>query len=467
MRILLVQHSEKNRETYPLGLGYVAAVLQKAGHTVAFSDLGLSDGEPATRLLQEAEAADAQALGFTVQTPQYNEFLDLMRKTKPQLPGMPIVIGGAHASVLSEEVLRDGAADITVIGEGEGIAPELFKTLEEDGDLRAVPGIAFLDDDGKFVQTPPSEQVADLDTIPFPPWDIFHPERYRGHIRGLRTANIMTSRGCPYNCTHCYRGPSGGRRYRKRSIENVLEEIRRLHLHHGIGSFRFVDDMFTVDMDRTREFCDALRAEKFQVFWNCQTRVASIDRDLLKKMKQAGCTCVSLGIESGSDHIREKLRKKTSEDQIKRALSHCHEVGMPSTAFFMIGTPWETPQTIEETISLAKKLRATRTAFFLATPFPGTELREEFSKMGWPVPSDYSDYRHYVEGKEFASRAADDSDEDPRNFFIAECRRAAKEVVLSQLSGVRYYPQLLREFSHKYSFGEFTAFAKRRLRLVA
>jgi len=466
MRILLVQHSRKNKEAYPLGLGYVAAVLGQAGHTVGFSDLGLSGGEPATKLLREAEAANAQALGFTVQTPQYNEFLDLMRKTKPQLPGIPIVIGGAHASVVPEEVLRDGAADIAVIAEGEMIAVDLFRELEKDGDLRAVPGIAFLDDDGEFVQTPPAGQVSDLDTIPFPPWDLLHPERYRGHIRGLIKANVMTSRGCPFNCVHCYRGPSGGRRYRKRSLENVLEEIRRLHLRHGIGSFRFVDDMFTVDMDRTREFCDALRAESFHVFWNCQTRVASVDLDLLKKMKQAGCTCVAFGIESGSDHIREKLRKKTTKEEIRRAFRYCHEVGMPSMASFMIGTPWETPQTIEETISLAKELRPTIPIFFLETPFPGTELREEFLKKGWNVPSDYSDYQHFVEGKNFSPGAADDPDGDPRSFFIAACRRAAKETFFSQLSDIRYYPRLLREFSHKYSFKELAVYARERLRLT-
>jgi len=467
MRILLVQHSRKNREAYPLGLGYVAAVLEQAGHTVAFSDLGLSGAEPATRLLREAAATDAQALGFTVQTPQYDEYLDLIGKTKPHLPGIPIVIGGAHPSVVPEEVLRDGAADVAVIAEGEKIAVDLFEALDEGGDLRAVPGVAFLDDGGEFVQTPPAGQVSDLDTIPFPAWDILHPERYRGHIRGLTKANVMASRGCPFNCVHCYRGPSGGRRYRKRSVENVLEEIRRLHTRHGIGSFRFVDDMFTVDMDRTREFCDALRAESFHVFWNCQTRVASVDLDLLKKMKRAGCTCVALGIESGSDYIREKLRKKTTKEEIRRAFRYCHEVGMPTMASFMIGTPWETPQTIEETISLAKELRPTIPIFFLATPFPGTELREEFLKKGWEVPSDHADYEHFVEGKNFAQRAADGPDGDPRSFFIAECRRAAKETFSSQLSDVRHYPQLLREFSQKYSFGEFATYVKQRRRLTA
>lgn len=465
MRILLVQHSRKNRESYPLGLGYVAAVLRQAGHNVEFSDLAFCDGEPATRLRQEVRAANAQAVGFTVQTPQYDEFLDLMTKAKKHLPGIPIVIGGAHPSVVPEEVLREGAADIVAIAEGEKVAVDLFKALDEEGDLGAVPGIAFLDDADKFVQTPPAGQVSDVDTIPFPPWEILRPERYRGHIRGFTKANVITSRGCPFNCVHCYRGPTGGRRYRKRSIGNVLEEIRQLHLNHGIGSIKFVDDIFTIDMDRAREFCSALQAEKFQVFWTCQTRVSSVDLDLLRRMSQAGCVCVEFGIESGSDHVRKKLRKKTSKDEIRRAFRYCHEVGMPSTAFFMIGTPWETPETIEETISLAKELRATMTLFFLATPFPGTELREEFLKKGWDVPSDHADYQHFVEGKKFARREAASPDEDPRSLFSAECRRATKEIVLSQLSDIPHYPQLLREFSRRYSFGEFSDLASRRLRL--
>lgn len=397
-------------------------------------------------------------------TSQYKEYLDLIKKVKPYLPETPIIIGGPHPSAVPEESLRDGAADIVAIAEGEKIAIDLFKTLDEEGDLKSVPGIAFLDKEGNFIKTSPIGQVSHLDTIPFPPWDVLHPERYRGRIRGRRKANIITSRGCPYSCVHCYRGPTSGPRYRKRSVENILEEIRILHTHYGIGSFRIVDDIFTLDMERARKFCDALSAENYRIFWNCMTRVASVDLDLLKRMKKAGCICVDFGIESGSDYIREKLRKKLSKDQARQVFNYCHEIGMPCMAFFMIGTPWETPQTIEETISFAKELRATITLFFLATPFPGTELREEFIKKGWPVPSDYDAYQHYIEGKRFVAKADSDTDGEIRNYFAAECRRATRETILSQLSNIHYYPQLVSELLRRHSLGELAIQSVQRVR---
>jgi radical SAM superfamily enzyme YgiQ (UPF0313 family) len=166
MRILLVQHSMENFEVYPLGLGYVAAVLRERGHTVKFLDLALETGDSVETLLAWVKDCQAQAIGLSAMTPQYNECLDLVTRSRSRLGGIPIIIGGPHPSALPEEVLRDGAADIVVISEGEEIAPELFHTLEVEGDLKSVPGIAFLDSEGNFVQTSPGQQVADLDTIP-------------------------------------------------------------------------------------------------------------------------------------------------------------------------------------------------------------------------------------------------------------------------------------------------------------
>lgn len=266
MRILLVQHSIENSGAYPLGLGYVAAVLKESGHTVAFLDLALESGDSVSTLLGCVKEYRAQAIGFTAMTPQYDECLNLVKKARPRLERIPIIIGGPHPSALPEEVLRDGAADVVVISEGEEIAPDLFHTLEEGGDLNSVLGISFLDSEGNFVQTSPGQQVADLDTIPYPAWDILKPQRYRGRLRGLRWATVLTSRGCPYRCVNCYRGPTGGPRYRKRSINNILQELNILNNEYGIRAFGFRDDIFTLDMDHSRELCDAIFAQKMRIF---------------------------------------------------------------------------------------------------------------------------------------------------------------------------------------------------------
>ena len=145
MRVLLVQHSIENSDGCPLGLGYVAAVLREEGHTVSFLDLSLENGDRSETLISFAKRHRVQTLGFSAMTPQYNECLDLVKKVRPHLGKTLIVIGGAHPSVLPEEVLRDGAADIVVISEGEEIVTDLFQTLEEGGNLKSVPGIAFFD----------------------------------------------------------------------------------------------------------------------------------------------------------------------------------------------------------------------------------------------------------------------------------------------------------------------------------
>jgi radical SAM superfamily enzyme YgiQ (UPF0313 family) len=452
MRILLVQHSIENSDGCPLGLGYVAAVLREKGHTVAFLDLSLENGDGANTLTDCAKRHRAQALGFTAMTPQYNECLDLVKKVRPRLDRIPIVMGGAHPSALPDEVLKDGAADIVVISEGEEIAPDLFRTLEEGGDLNSVPGIAFLDSDGNFVQTSPGSQVADLDTIPHPAWDLLQPQRYRGELRGLRRATILTSRGCPYRCVNCYRGPTSGLRYRKRSIHNILEELNLLYREHGIRAFAFRDDIFTLDMEHSRELCDALLAQKMKIFWTCGTRVDCVDRELLKRMKRAGCICVDFGVESGNDEILKKLRKRISKDQARQAFRYCHEVGMPTRAFFMIGTPWETRASVDETISFAKELRASKSTFFVATPYPGSELREAFIKAGWRVPDNYADYRHWI--GDFTAKRGEDPSTNPREFFMPECRRAAKETILSRLRDYRHYPELMRDYLRMHSIGE-------------
>jgi radical SAM superfamily enzyme YgiQ (UPF0313 family) len=466
MNILLVQHSRENTEAYPLGLGYVAAVLCEAGHQVHFLDLALEKDDGFTTLSQLIREKCIQALGFTVITPQYNELVTLVEKIKPGLQEVPIVVGGPHASALPEEVLRDGIADVVVMSEGETIAPKVFRTLEEGGDLSSVPGIAFLDSEREFIKTDHCEYISDLDTIPYPPWHIFHPEKYGGLIRGKKTSILLTSRGCPYRCIHCYRGPSGGSRHRIRSIENILEEIRRLYKNHSIRAFGFRDDIFTLDMDRTREFCDTLYSQRFKILWSCQTRVDRIDLDLLNKMKRSGCVCIDFGVESGSEDIQKKLRKKETKEQARSAFKYCREVGISTRAFFMIGTPWETSQTIEETISFAQELNASITQFFLATPYPGTELREEFVKAGWSIPDDYTKYRHFIEPQNFVDSSEDSSKKNTREFFASECRRATRQIIFSQIRDIWHYPELLQAYLRMYSLREFGSLVGRRLKRV-
>ncbi|MCK4413990.1 MAG: cobalamin-dependent protein [Candidatus Eisenbacteria sp.] len=464
MRVLLVQHASENTEAYPLGLGIVAAALLEAGHEVDFIDLALAPGDPLAMLAERAGGGEVEALGFTLLTPQYGEFLHLAHRFRSLRPGIPIVAGGPHAQALPEETLRDKGADVAVLAEGERVAPRLFEALARGSGLEEVEGIAFLEPEGTFRMTAPAPQVADLEAVPYPPWELIRPDRYPGRYHGQRYANVLTSRGCPYRCVYCHRGPTGGRRVRMRSIAHVLGEVRRLHRDFGIGAFGFRDDIFTFDRARTWALCDALLAEPGRIYWNCETRVDRVDRELLAQMRRAGCICVDFGIESGSDEILRRLRKQATVAQARAALRYCREVGMPTRAFYLIGTPWETPQTLEETITFAKETKATMSFFFLATPYPGTELREAFLEAGWPIPDDYARYRHHVEGRDFEWGAPADGDKNPQRFFAAECRRATRAVVRAQLADIPGYPALLRAYFTRFTLGEFGARVRERLR---
>jgi len=453
MKILLLQHARLNNQHYPLGLGYIAAVLGQAGHDVDFVDLAIDDCG-ARGVSERLKRTGTRAVGLSAMTPNYRECADLVRKLRRDLPDLLFVLGGPHAAVRPEEVLRNGTADVAVCSEGEVIAPMLFDVMEKGGDLSDLPGIAFLNEKGRCVRTPPPPLVENLDGLPLPPWELLQPGRYRGRNRGRPVAGVLTSRGCPYRCVFCNRGPAGQKRFRQRSPAGIVQELDRLKHGHGIGGFVFRDDLFTFREDHTRELSERIVSGGLKVPWQCQTRVDRVTVDLLRSMRRAGCTLVSFGVESGSEYILEKMRKGIMKEQVERAFACCREAGMPSAAYFIIGTPWETPATIEETISFARELPSTSSAFFLATPYPGTELEAEFRRAGWPVPGDLDDYVHSRAPLSGGKPLPEDS-RDRRGYFLSQCRRATREVLLARAQDPRCYPRLLRAYVRRGGVGDF------------
>jgi radical SAM superfamily enzyme YgiQ (UPF0313 family) len=217
-------------------------------------------------------------------------------------------------------------------------------------------------------------------------------------------------------------------------------------------------------MDRARALCDAIYGAEMDIIWNCQTRVDRVDRDLLRRMKRSGCIWVDFGVESGSEFILQKLQKGTTKDQAREAFHYCHEVGIPARAFFMIGTPWETLDTVEETISFAKELRAIDNDFFIATPYPGTELREEFLKAGLPIPEDYDKYDHVSATKGARLNLDNQNSGDHRAFYSAQCRRANKALTLHQIYKPNHYPEIIRNYLRMFCPSEIIIHIARRLR---
>ncbi|MBW2277729.1 MAG: B12-binding domain-containing radical SAM protein, partial [Deltaproteobacteria bacterium] len=439
-----------------------AAVLQKAGQEVSFVELAF-ESQPIDALERAIAAHSPQALGFTLWTTQYEEFTDLLGRCGAAA-GIPVVAGGPHVGAAARDVLDDGFVRVAVRGEGESIAAAIFEALDGRGELSSIPGIAFVDDAGSCVETPDVALLDDLDALATPPYDLFDVRRYLNRLGGLPVVDMMTARGCPHKCAFCSRGPTGGRKMRLMSPARVVGEMEQLEQRFGYRAFYFLDDIFTLRRRRIAELSDRLIEAGHQYRWACQTRVDCVDRELLESMQRAGCVSIHFGVESGNQQILDRLRKKITVEQARVAVRDCREVGIPTMAYFMLGTPWDTAQTERESIDLAVQLAATVTLFFATIPYPGTELRQASIERGLPVPERPSEYREFFSERETAVDSRESAWLSHYREVHQRCRAATREVLFSQIKDLASYPKLLREFHTQYGVIGFASRVAARLR---
>lgn len=356
----------------PLGLMYVAAALREAGHRVQ-----VLDGDPLLEIdmVDRVVAFEPELIGMSFLTMTIARASQLSKQLRETLPDIPLMLGGPHVTAEPARSHLDFAADIIVIGEGERSAVEIAERLENGDHLDGIPGTLTAAGKG-----PPRLAIDDLDSVPFPARDLLDFERYLsppGLIRGWassRHASMLASRGCPFRCTFCASHLQLGRRFRLRSVENVLAELDHLVDRYAIKGVYWVDDIFTGDRAWVRELCAALRDRPYKLEWGCQSRVTGIDRVTLEAMRDAGCVQVDFGVESGSQKILNRMRKGTRPDTILKAFELVHDVGLRTGASFIFGTPGEEEEDAQQTIELARQLKSDWTVFFFSTPYPGTEL---------------------------------------------------------------------------------------------
>ena len=391
MNVVLIQPSDSDKAMIHLGLAYVAAALERRGDRVKVIDAGLLDGAE-TKIAKLIEESNPDVVGITAQTPYYGKALSISRLVKRLNPRCPVVFGGAHPSILTEETLEEPSIDIVVRGEGDVTVGELLACLEDSGSLERVKGISFKRD-GRIIHNPDRPFVDELDSLPFPAWHLFEMERYRARINGRRVAPVLSSRGCPFKCIFCYRGPAAGKLFRGRSPEKIVEEIESLHTRYGVSDILFVDDIFTINKRRAERVCDLLIERQTPVSWRCQTRADCLSPDLLRKMKAANCIDVSMGVESGNEQILKATGKKLTKDGIRDAFRMIREAGLSSSASFIIGLPGDTRETVQETIRFAKELNPNFAIFYAAMPYPGTELARMVVENGGALPRTWESYR--------------------------------------------------------------------------
>lgn len=369
-----------------MGLLMLGAVLRRSGHRVRLLDasaLGLTYEET----IEEIKEFRPEIIGLSAVTPSVVRTVKLAYMVKKIYPSIPIVVGGPHITAVPERTMKDYPVfDYGVIGEGEHTIVDLVETLASGRTPSTVPGVAIREN-GKIFFSSPRAPVKDMDALPFPAWDLldgfphnYHPALFK--YKRLPSAYIISSRGCPHKCIFCDTSVFS-RSIRFHSPEYILELVDYLVKKFNIKEIIFEDDQFLLRKKRVEKICEGILRSKWNIAWSCSGRVNSVDDiGLLKLMKLSGCWQINYGIESGNQRILDFAKKEITINQIKKAVRLTHKAGILSKGYFIFGLPYETEETMRNTIGFAKSIPLDDISIFMLTPFPGSEMYDIAEQHG-------------------------------------------------------------------------------------
>lgn len=386
MKILLIKPPYKTHVmTPPIGLGYIASSLEKEKHCVTILDVTLHRVSP-ENVCQNVIESNYDAVGISMMSPSHFWVKELVGLIKKKKKDVLTLLGGPHVSALPEFVLKDIQADVAVVGEGENSVVEVVEAYNNKKTFQNIKGI-FSNENGRIKCYGKRELIGDLDTLVFPSWHLMTPSSYKSTpvlstAQAWPIAPIFTSRGCPYLCTFCATNVTWENKWRRRSPQNVVDEIEMLIDKYGVKEIHFSDDNFTLGKKHAYEVCIEILKRGLRFKWQCPNGVKfeHLDDELLTIMKKGGCHTLGFGIESGSREILNNVKKKLDLDLAYRRISSAHRIGFTTYGFFIIGLPGETHQTIKETINYTKKLPLDRAWFFIWAPIPGSSAFVDFIK---------------------------------------------------------------------------------------
>ena len=369
----------------PLGLCYLAASARKLGYSVQIIDapaLNLDMSHTTAEIVQN----DAELIGLTASTVSIYRASELAKAIKENGVKAPVIIGGPHISSLPQETLEEFKEfDLGVINEGEFTVSEIISCYKEGGNLPDIEGIVYREGK-KVVLSPPRRNIEDLDTVPYPAWDLlpYLPKYYKpsphSYLR-LPSSSLMSSRGCNGTCTFCAR-PFMGEKYRAHSAAYTLGMIERLIRDYGIKDIMFYDDNFLLDKKRVQTICEELLKKNYKISWSCLARPEITSDDLFNLIKKAGCWQIAYGIESADQTILDTIKKRVTIERISEVIRKTNEAGIHSRGYFMIGCPGETEETIEKTTRFIRESGLKDFHVTFCTPMPGAELFDTAHNYG-------------------------------------------------------------------------------------
>jgi radical SAM superfamily enzyme YgiQ (UPF0313 family) len=378
----------------PLGLLYVAKMLENDGDTVTILDFSAEPFDE-HKLITASHLVDA--VGITVLSSSFSEVKRLISLIRQQNPDIPILIGGPHCSLLPENALEETLADICIQSDGEAVIIDIKKALNSNKDFSEIPGVTFRTTTG-IKRGHPVQLIHNLNTIPFPARHLVkhyvYGREYNPRLQAGEFTSIITSRGCPYKCRFCSRGSINMQRYRMRSCENILAELKEIQ-QQGYRHVAFADDCFPANTKQAYALFDAIINENLDLkFSVTASRVDLADKELYKKMRLAGVTHIQFGLESGNQDVLDFYHKNTTVETIKKAVYLSHETGFFTIGSFIFGAPFETKQYFIRTLSFAKSLPLDSVSFLPLRYMIGSELWNQavnegkISEREYLVPAD-------------------------------------------------------------------------------
>ncbi len=390
-----------------LGIGYVAASVERHGHSTELIDAQVQNLDVQETVEQVVES-DPDVAAISAKSVYAHSAYAVAAQLKERNPSLLVVMGGPHTTSFYNDVLDEcPAVDIVIPGEGEIVFAELVERLSRKDSYNDVKGILFRDRDGNVVMTERAPVVKDLDTLPHVARHLFDPYPYKplaNQVRYEPATTAITSRGCSWGkCTFCFQGGAFSPAYRRRSPDNVIEELTHLVRDRGCREIIFWDDTFAVNPRWIERFCELLERERLDIAWSCYAHMRAVKPEMLKRMAQCGCYNIYYGFESGVQEVLDVIKKGTHLQQIRDAVKWTKDAGIQIRGSFILGFPTETPEMTKETIDFACSLNADWMMFFPFHLQRGTtiedlafsngQIMEEQSSVHFPsyVSSAYQD----------------------------------------------------------------------------
>ena len=376
----------------PLGIAYMAGVLQENNIDVEILDASAEDMD-FKDVEKELLKRKPDLVALTALTPTIGRALETAQVVKETLPDSIVVMGGYHPTFNFIETLEDENVDIVIRGEGEYIMLNLVQALENQSSLHDVKGIVFEDKNSKeIVVNPEAPLIQDLDELPFPALNLLPMKKYRLLDMDTHMTTMITTRGCPMQCSFCSSAAMHGKKIRERSVENIVDEIEYLKTNYDIDTIAFMDDTFTLKKRKVMAICDEILKRNIEIMWGCTSRVDTLDEKLLKKMKEAGCITIFIGVESADQQQLDNMCKNTTIAKIENAFTIAHKLKIRTIASVALGMPGDTKEIMNKTVKFVHKLKPNYAIYSLATPYPGTRFYKEAFEKNLIKIKDWSKY---------------------------------------------------------------------------